>query len=269
MPEFASLTSPQLTEIIARRPLALLPIGQIEEHGPHLPINADAVIAECVTTSTAERLEDLPCVFLPTVWSGYSGRELANWPGTIRVRTRVFADLIFDIVKSLCDMGIEKIVTVNGHGHHPALLEMVAREIADATGVYIACADVAKMAAPAVQQHRQSAPGGCIHGGEFETSLMLYLDEPVNMDGAHDGDMFRYASDNFPADGFAGSKKAFWSTWGIQRSETGIYGDPTCATVEFGKLVFDEAAKNLAAFCREYHAVPPARWDELPKETRA
>jgi creatinine amidohydrolase len=260
MTAFASLTSPQLTEIIARHPLALLPVGQLEEHGPHLPLNADAVIAERVTAATAERLEDLPCLLLPTVWSGYSGKELAHWAGTIRVRTRVFADLIFDIVQSLCDMGIQKIVTVNGHGHHPALLEMVAREIADATGVYIACADVAKMAAPAVQQHRQSPPGGCIHGCEFETSLMLHLGEPVDMSQAHDRDLFTYSSLNFPGDGFAGGKKAFWSTWGIQRSETGIYGDPTCATAEFGKLVFEETVTNLEAFCREYHGVKAADW---------
>ncbi|MBU0610691.1 MAG: creatininase family protein [Armatimonadetes bacterium] len=260
MPHFASLTSPQLGEIIARRPLAILPVGQIEEHGPHLPINADVVIAERVATAAAGRLEDLPCLLLPALWAGYSGRELAHWPGTIRVRTRVFADLVFDLVKSLCEMGIEKIVTVNGHGHHPALLEMAAREIADATGVYIACAEVAKMAAPAVAQYRQSAPGGCIHGGEFETSLLLHLGEPVDMSQAHSRDVFRYASDNFPGDGFAGGKKAFWSTWGIQRSETGIYGDPTCATAEFGRMVFEEAVKNLEAFCREYHGVEAADW---------
>jgi len=261
MPPFASLTSPQLGAIIARKPLALLPIGQVEEHGPHLPVNTDAVIAERITAAAAERLEDLPCLLMPTVWAGYSGKELAHWPGTIRVRTRVFADLVFDVVKSLCDMGVAKIVTVNGHGHHPALLEMVAREIADATGVYIACADVAKMAAPAVAAHRQSPPGGCIHGCEFETSLMLYLGEPVDMSLAHDRDMFRYASPNFPGDGFAGSKQAFWSTWGIQRSETGIYGDPTQATAEFGRVVFEEAVRGLEGFCREYHAVEAARWE--------
>jgi creatinine amidohydrolase len=261
MPAFSELTSPQIAEIIARRPLALLPVGQVEEHGPHLPVNTDALIAERVTGTTAARLKDLPCLLLPTVWSGYSGRELAKWAGTIRLRTRVFADMMFDIIRSLTEMGIEKIVTVNGHGHHPALLEMVAREIADATGVYIACAEVAKMAAPAVQEHRQSPPGGCIHGGEFETSLLLYFGANVNMELAHDRDLFKYQSDNFPGDGFVGSKKAFWSTWGIQRSETGIYGDPTCAKAEFGRLVFEAAVENLESFCREYHSVPAAKWD--------
>jgi creatinine amidohydrolase len=121
--------------------------------------------------------------------------------------------------------------------------------------------DVAKMAAPAVVEGRRSAPGGCIHGGEFETSLMLHFGADVDMDEADDGDVFRYHSSHFPGDGFAGSKAAFWSTWGIQRSETGIYGDPTCASAEFGAAIFETAVENLCDFLREYHATPAASWD--------
>lgn len=261
MPLFAELTSPQIADYIARNALALIPVGQLEEHGAHLPVNADALIAESITAAAAAQLEDLPCLLLPTVWAGYSGRELTHWAGTIRLRTRVFADMMHDVILSLTEMGLRKIVTVNGHGHHPALLEMVAREIADETGVYIACAEAAKMAAPAVQKHRRSPPGGCIHGCEFETSLLLYLGARVDMSQATDRDFFRYSSESFPGDGFAGGKRAFWSTWGIQRSETGIYGDPTVAEPEFGRLVFVEAVENLVAFCREYHGVPPAQWE--------
>jgi creatinine amidohydrolase len=259
---FGRLTSPRLAEIIRGAPLALLPIGQLEEHGSHLPLDTDLVIAESVTQACAEQLQDLPCVVLPGVWSGYSGKELAHWAGTIRVRTRVFADLVYDIIQSLVEMGFRKIVTISGHGHHPAILEMVAREIADTTGVYVACADVAKMAAPAVARYRKSPPGGCIHGGEFETSLMLHLGADVDLSAAHAGDVFTYSSANVPADGFAGSKRAFWSTWGIQRSTTGIYGDPTVASKETGGLIFGETVENLTAFLREFHGAEPADWSD-------
>lgn len=260
MYQFGQLNSPQLSELIRRRPLTILPIGQLEEHGPHLPLNTDVVIAERLAHECAEQLHDLPCIVLPAIWSGYSGRELEQWPGTLRVRTRVFADLVYDVVNSLVAMGLTKVVTINGHGHHPALLEMVAREVADATGVYIACVDVAKMAAPAVARHRRSAPGGCIHGGEFETSLMLYLTADVDMNLATAEDIFRYSSPNVPADGFAGSKRAFWSTWGIQRSNTGIYGDPTVASRETGEAIYRETVQNLLSFLREFHAAVPADW---------
>jgi len=262
MPLFGELSSPEIGEYAAKNALVLLPVGQIEEHGDHLPVNADTAIAESITRAAAERLEaELPVLVLPAVWAGYSGAELSKWPGTMRVRTRVIADYIYDIVSSLAEMGFRKIATINGHGHHPAILEMVAREIADATGVYMACVEAAKMAAPAVVENRTSEPGGCIHGGEFETSLMLYLGARVHMDRAHKDDIFTYHSPNFPGDGFAGSKAAFWSTWGIQRSKTGIYGDPTVATAEFGEKVFETAVANLCDFLREYHAAEAACWD--------
>lgn len=259
MPHWPQLTSPEIGALIERNALCLLPVGQVEEHGRHLPTGTDAVIAERTVLAAADRLHPDPCTLtLPALWTGYSGRELAAWPGTFRVRTRVVADLVFDVVKSLTDMGFANIILVNGHGHHPAILEMVAREIADETGVYIAVADVAKLAAKAVQEHRQSAPGGCIHGGEFETSLMLHFGERVDMTQATDEDLFRFESPFFPRDGFSGSKLAFRSTWGLQTSKTGIFGDPTVATAEFGAVVFEAMVETLVAFARDFWRTPSA-----------
>lgn len=261
MPDFTKLTSPQIGEYIAQNALILMPVGQTEEHGPHLSTGTDTCIANQTVLAAAEELNpDLPTLTLPPLWAGYSGRELANWPGTIRIRTRVVADLVFDIVTSLTEMGFSRIIIVNGHGHHPAILEMVAREVADATGVYIAVADVAKLAAEAVRQHRQSVPGGCCHACEFETSLMLHFGEPVDMEKATNEDIIKFESPFFPKDGFSGSKLAFWSTWGVQRSKTGAYGDPTVATRAFGEIVFSAMVENLIAFAKNYHATPPATW---------
>jgi creatinine amidohydrolase len=193
-----------------------------------------------------------PVLLLPAVWSGYSASIMQQWPGTVRLRTRVFADMVHDLVQSLIEMGLRKIMLVNAHGHHPALLEMVAREIGDETGVAVAVADVARMAAPAVQQHRRSLPGGCIHGGEFETSLMLHFGARVDMSLAPADARFTYASENVPGDGFSGSKRAFWSTWAIQPTTSGVYGDPTVASAETGRLIFESMVANIAGFLREY-----------------
>jgi creatinine amidohydrolase len=253
MIRLSDLRSPEVGECVARGALALLPVGQIEEHGPHLPVSTDLVIAERAATAAAQAVHpDPPVVILPSVWSGYSASVMQKWPGTIRVRTRVFADMTHDIVLSCLQMGFRKLVILNAHGHHPALLEVVAREIGDETGVGIAVVDVAKMAVDVMRRVRKSAPGGAIHGGEFETSLMLYFGAPVRIDLATAEDVFRYGSDNIPGDGFAGSKRAFWSTWSIQASKTGIYGDPTCATAETGKAIFESMVANIAGFLREY-----------------
>ncbi len=250
---FAELTSPEIGTWLERGALALLPVGQIEEHGPHLPVNADLVIAERAAEAAAALVHpDPPVLLLPGVWSGYSATIMQQWPGTIRLRTRVLADMVHDIVLSLTEMGFRKIVLLNGHGHHPALLEMVAREIADETEVAIAVVEAAKMAAEAVRKHRKSPPGGCIHGGEFETSLMLHLGQRVEMSLAPADARFTYESENVPGDGFSGSKRAFWSTWAIQPTASGIYGDPTVASAETGRLIFESMVANVAGFMREY-----------------
>jgi creatinine amidohydrolase len=251
--QFAELTSPEIGQWVERGALALVPVGQVEEHGPHLPVNTDLVIAERTVEAAAALVHpDPPVLVLPGIWSGYSASVMQQWPGTIRLRTRVLADMVHDIVTSLVEMGFRRIVLLNAHGHHPALLEMVAREIGDETEVAIAVVDVAKMAADAVKRHRRSFPGGCIHGCEFETSLMLHFGERVDMAKAPADARFTYESENVPGDGFSGSKRAFWSTWAIQPTESGIYGDPTVASAETGRLIFESMVANVAGFLREY-----------------
>ncbi|MGQ9732249.1 MAG: creatininase family protein [Candidatus Zipacnadales bacterium] len=252
-PKLAELTSPEIGKWVERGALLLLPVGQIEEHGPHLPVNTDLVIAERTAEAAAALVHpEPPIILLPGVWSGYSAAVMQQWPGTIRLRTRVFADMMHDIVSSCLAMQFKRLVILNAHGHHPALLEVVAREIGDETGSAIAVVDVAKMAVDAVRAHRKSQPGGCIHGGEFETSLMLYFGERLDMANAPSNARFTYESANIPGDSFSGTKRVFWSTWAIQPTESGIYGDPTCATAETGRLIFESVVANVAGFLKEY-----------------
>jgi creatinine amidohydrolase len=255
---FADRTSPEIEALAERHALVLLPVGQVEEHGQHLPVNTDALIAERVAAAAAGRVADeMPVLVMPTVWTGYSAAAMSRWAGTIRLDTRTFTDLIYGVCSSLIEMGFDRIVIVNAHGHHPALLETAVREVADEHDVHVAIAHVWTMGAEAFRACRKSKPGGAIHGGEFETSLMLHLRAPVDMSKATDVDVMRYESEFAPADGFSGSKKVFWSTWGIQESTTGIYGDPTVASAETGRIVFEAIVENTASFLREFR-----RWHE-------
>ncbi|PIU93156.1 MAG: hypothetical protein COZ06_31335 [Armatimonadetes bacterium CG_4_10_14_3_um_filter_66_18] len=240
---YAEKTSEELQQFIDATGTVLIPVGILEEHGAHLPVNCDVVIAERVALAAAEKLKGrVEVLVLPSVWTGYTALLLQEWAGTIRVPTRVFTDVVKHVCLSLIDMGLRRILCVNGHGQHPALLETAAREIADETEVYIASADVAKLAAASFQQVRRSTPGGAIHGGEFETSLMLHLrPDLVDMAKATDVDMFRAGTELIPGDGFAGGKGYFVSTWGMQESKTGLYGDPTVASAETGEAVFGAA----------------------------
>lgn len=252
---FGENSWPQLQERIAKDPVVLLPVGQIEEHGRHLPVNTDEVIATQSARMVAEaaRREGIPVLVMPSIWAGYSSRELAGWPGTIRVRARVVMDVVGDVCRSLIGMGLRKIVIMNAHGHHSALLQLVAREIGDETGVHIVATEIAVMAGETFTKVRKSVPGGAIHGGEFETSLMLYFNQPVNMSEVTDVDIMRYCTAFFPGDSFVSGKKVFWSTWGLQQSQTGIYGDPTVATRETGEITAHGMVSSYMEFLREYY----------------
>ena len=80
----AEMTSPQIGEAARANALVLVPLGQTEEHGPHLPTGTDAMIADAVAAGIEQALDgEMPVVVLDTVRYGYSVKAVANWPGTI------------------------------------------------------------------------------------------------------------------------------------------------------------------------------------------
>ena len=257
---FADKRYPELEEDIKKGSVILLPIGTIEEHGKHLPVNTDVVIAEETARRVASRvLPDIPVLVMPALWTGYSAKEMTRWAGTIRVRTRVVIDLIYDVCSSLIQMGFKRIVIVNSHGHHPGLINTACREIADDLGAHVVHTEIASLAKDAVRKHRKSEPGGALHGGEFETSLMLHFGADVDMAAATNEDIMRYHSEFIAGDNFTAGSKVFWSTWGLQESKTGVYGDPTVATAETGEKIMNEIVEQYAAFLEEY-------WRETNRE---
>ncbi len=251
---FSENSWPELKEAIEKDTLILLPVGTVEEHGMHLPVETDAKIAQEFGKAIAHELsEEIPIMTMDAIWTGYSAKEMSRWPGTIRVRTRVVIDLIYDVVASLIDMGFNKIVIMDCHGHHSGILNVVSREISDAYGVYIAVTAPAAFTKEAYQEVRKSERGGSIHGGEWETSLMLYLTDRVKEDAYTDEDIMRYHSEFVAGDNFSGGQKVTWSTWGIQKSKTGIYGDPGKATREMGEIVFKAGVQEYKKFIKEYY----------------
>ncbi len=161
-------------------------------------------------------------------------------------------DAVFDVCSSLLAMGFRRICLLNAHGHHTDLLRVVVRELADAHGADVVIADPAPLSAKAYRAFRKTAKGGSIHGGEWETSLILYFGKRVLMDKAHNRDTMRYQTKFNPGDNFEGSKPVFWSTWNIQPSETGIYGDPTVADAETGRRIVEAVIPEYVEFLKEY-----------------
>ena len=148
----ATATSPE----VGRGSVVVVPIGSLEQHGPHLPLDTDTVIAQAVAAGAAERLGGW-CA--PPVAYGSSGEHQA-FAGTTSIGTPTLARLVVELVRSLRYWASE-VVLVNGHGGN---LEAVRAGV-----------DQLVSEGHAVRAVWCSAPGMDAHAGRAETSLMLHL----------------------------------------------------------------------------------------------
>ena len=247
---FSELRSPQVGSAAEAGAVLVLPVGQIEEHGPHLPINCDALIVERICEAAIVSLEgDPPAYLMDTICYGFSQKALTAWPGTIVIAQETLIEQLKQIVVSVADMGFRKVVIVSGHGNHDGVLRVVARSVADARGLGPGILFPHAFLADLVREHSKAGPQGSCHAGEVETSLMLHLaPELVDLTSAA-------ADDKLTSTSPYASSQAFVSTWTIQRSKSGAYGDPTVATAEFGKRLFDGLVAETAGFIRHYHGL--------------
>ena len=245
---------PELKTFAQKGAVVLLPIGQTEEHGPHLPVGSDYHIATETARAAAEAVsQEFPVLVLPALWCGYSVKDLFDWPGLISMPPEVMISVIENICLSIGRSGFRKVVTMNSHGHHVGIARVAARKVADQSDVCVVVTDIWKMADDAVSRVRQSEPGGCCHAGEYETSLLLHFGKRVDIKAAQD-EPVRPHSKFVSGDNFGASSKVFWSTWKYQKSRTGTYGSPSSGSAEKGELIFDETIAAYVSLLREVHS---------------
>jgi creatinine amidohydrolase len=170
--QFIEKTWPEVEEFLKKNALVILPVAQVEEHGPHLPLGCDTIIGTEIGKKVSKEVNKvIPTLLMPTVWAGYSPKKMMKWPGTMRIRPKVIGDYIHDIIGSLCEMGFTKIVIIDSHGQHRGILEVAIR------------------------------------------------------------------------------------TWGIQESESGIYGTPSVSSKKTGEVLMQEIIKNYTELCKEYYKI--------------
>ncbi|MFG2730386.1 mycofactocin biosynthesis peptidyl-dipeptidase MftE [Streptomyces canus] len=197
--------------------LVLVPVGSIEQHGPHLPLDTDSVIARAVAERAADALPSGPSgppLVAPTMVYGASG-EHAGFPGTVSIGHEALSSVIVEMVRSL-SLWAGRVVFVNGHGGNIRTLDAaVGRLRAEGHDVaWTGC----------------GVPGGDAHAGRTETSVMLHLaPRDVRLDAAVTGDI-RPLSVLMP-DLVARGVRAV--------SPSGVLGDPTGASAEEGREVVE------------------------------
>ena len=243
---YAELTSSSVAALPADT-VVVQPVGAIEQHGPHLPLATDALIAESVAAAAVAQAS-APCWQLPTLAYGKSNEHL-GFPGTISLSTETMLAMCRDVGRSLARAGIGKLAFVNGHGGQPGLLETAARDIRAETGLQVFTVTPMRLGPPPGLAIADAAFG--IHGGELETSLMLALaPELVHMESA--------APDGRAAERlFAGCRyltleglvPTAWLTRDL--SATGVLGDPRGATRAAGQAIFDHWVSAVAGALTE------------------
>lgn len=186
----------------------IVPIGSIEQHGPHLPLNTDTLIAEGVSKEIASRLN---AVIAPAVIPGVSVEHM-DFPGTLSLSREVFIKKIKEICSSLSRHGFKEIILINGHGGNRKALKSLKM-------TKVKYLDIVKQIK------------GYDHAGEIETSLMLYL-HPEKVRNSK----IRKQDFKFPG-------KDKWRM--LDYSKSGVLGDPTKATAEKGKRYFHQVASGL------------------------
>jgi creatinine amidohydrolase len=224
-----ALTWHQAEEAIQRLGTILIPVGAAcKEHGLHLPLNTDWVMAEYLTNRIIEKCSVLA---LPTVGYGYYPAFL-EYPGSVSIAAGVFEETIKDICRSFARHGGRKFYVLNTGISTLAPLES-ARIALGAEGISMAYSDLGKIAA-ATRQSVQTQPFGT-HADEIETSMMLYMaPEIVHLEKA----VPELAADR------PGPLTRDPCGHGVF-SATGAWGDPTLATMEKGRIVVEAIVEEL------------------------
>jgi creatinine amidohydrolase len=251
------LTWPEVNEAAEAGKVVLLPVGSTEQHGHHLPLDTDNLLARAVCIEAAERAPR-ELLVMPCVPFGYNEHAL-DFPGTIHVAYDTFISYCLDVVKSVAHAGFDRIVIVNGHGSNEPLCEFVGRRGTIETSALVASTTWWLLAREEFEEVRDSPTGGAAHACEMETSAYLYL-APTRVRTSLARDHV-VAGPGVETSAFAwgdltrGSGPVKLVNWTSGSSPNGVGGMPTLATAAKGRVVIQAAGANLLAFCREFRAL--------------
>ena len=254
------LTWPEMNAALTRRPqpVVAIPIGAVEDHGPHLPLSTDNDILESVLAECGRQAEgDL--LVLPVIPFGLDEHHM-DFPGTISIEINTCIDYLSQVAISVARHGFSHILIVNGHGSNASICDLAARKCVLATEIICASTTINAAVNPALVQdvldaNRRGGPGSVAHAGEYETAMMLHaFPDYVQMDKAS-RDINQLKLKYFNWDHPEPSAYA-WQDWWSRFSADGISGDAAAATAEFGQLMFETTATRFVEMVREFRTIP-------------
>ncbi|MFC4451291.1 creatininase family protein [Halorussus aquaticus] len=230
--------------------VVVVPVGSIEQHGHHLPVATDTLLADAVAHRGAERAgDDVPVLVTPPVWSGFSPHH-TSLGGTLTLELEDLLAVLEDVADSALENGFDGVCFVNGHGGNASVIDNVVSTVgkshpdAEVTGL-----TYFQLAEPFIDEIRESDVGGMAHGGEFETSLVLHLHPDLVTMAEADAEYLDEPYERGTQDLLVGGALSTYREF-EEYSASGAIGDPSLASAEKGEELFDRLGDELADVLR-------------------
>lgn len=230
---------------------AILPLGAIEYHGPHLPLGTDALLADRFVTEASNDWSDV--AVLPPVYYGASF-EHANFPGTIAVEDAHFNGLIGNILSALAKSGIKKVILVNAHGGQTPNVDIAARTARFHHNILAVTFNVQAMMSRALAKFEPGLEEEIqygIHGGLIETSVMLHWFPNLVHRHAFKHFKSRWMSQSSILQPHDAVVSYGWCSEDL--SSTGALGDASTATGKRGRAIIEHTTSALRSLIQEVH----------------
>lgn len=239
-----NLTWPEAKKKFKRIDLALLPVGSIEQHGSHLPLDTDSFDADYLAKRVAEECSDPKPVVLPLIPYGVSYHH-EDFTGTISISPKTLANIVYEVGMSLIKHGIKKLVIINGHGGNKPALQFASQMI-NRDGHIFTCVDTGETSDEDLKALTETQND--VHSGEIETSTSLAVrPELVKFDKARKF-VPKFSSRYLD---FSSKRSVEWYTRTVKISPSGILGDPLKASREKGMQMWDIMIKRLVEFIED------------------
>lgn len=224
--------------------VAVLPLAAIEQHGPHLPVSTDTTIMAGMLEAVIAKLpDDLDVRILPIQSVGKSNEHL-HAPGTLTLPATTLIEAWTELGASVARAGVRKIVVVNSHGGNEEIMGIVTRELRVRFGMLAVKTSWSRFGRPAGLYSEIEDRYG-IHGGDFETSVMLHFrPDLVDMAIAEDfPSRVQAAEDSFELLRHTDTQAFAWIASDL--NPHGVVGEAAKATAEKGRLTVEHQADGF------------------------
>ena len=224
--------------------VAILPVGSIEQHGPHLTLDTDAFDANHLACCVAEKCSKPKPIVLPLISYGVSYHH-EDFAGTISITNETLAHLVYEIGMNVARSGIKKLVIINGHGGNTPALKFSAQMINRDAHIFT-CVDTGESSDTDILAMTETIND--VHAGEIETSTSLAI--RPDLVKIHKAKKFvphfssRYLN-------FSSKRSVEWYARTAKISTNGVLGDPSKASKEKGEKMWEVMIKNLVEFVEE------------------